>query len=136
MGQPAASIDALVRHPAVIPLAAEHGGFLFCQIDAVGFVRELHTLFTPEGWGREVLAAAKQAFDAVFAGACQMVTTTEVAGWWRSRPPRSFGFRKSADFAPCPPFGDFALWSLSKADWTVSPAARRHTRTMDDSRCR
>ena len=79
-------------------LAAEHGGFFFTRLDALGLVMELHTLFTPEGWGREVLTAAKAACHVVFRGRCQVMTTME---WPTTRAPSRpgpSGSRRRASF--------------------------------------
>lgn len=107
----------------LLPLAAEHGGFIFAPRDALGRVVELHTLFTPEGWGREAAMAGKQALAMVF-DRYDLVVTYERVGDWRTRPPRSFGFK------PCG--GDFdmndttwRLWQLSREMWRASPACER-----------
>jgi hypothetical protein len=126
LGNAAVDLAPLITHPAVLPLASEHGGFVFVQLDQIGRVRELHTLYTPEGWGREVLMAAKLAFDQVFATGCQVVTTYEVEGWWRSRPPKSFGFERAGDFRAVPGIGAaLSTWILTVAAWETSPARRR-----------
>lgn len=104
-----------------LPLASEHGGFLFVQLDSLGRLYELHTLFTPEGWGREVNRAGKDALQIVFKTA-QAVTTYETADW-RSRPPKSFGFRPCGAFAPSP-YGDLRTWIVTKDAWEASPAGR------------
>ena len=116
----------VVSLPTVLPLAAKHGGFLFAQLDNIGRIYELHTLFTPDGWGREVLQAAKQAFARVFAQGAQLVTTYEVEGWWRSRPPKSFGFLRAGDFRAVPELGAaLSTWVLTSDAWDNSPARRR-----------
>lgn len=118
-------IGALVAHPLVTPLRAEHGGFLFIRLDPLGRVLELHTLFTPEGWGREVHRAAKAAFDRVFTEGGQMVVTSEVEDNRRSQPPRSFGFATAGDFEPTPYAARFRTWFLTREAWEGSPARRR-----------
>lgn len=114
----------IVQHPSVTPLRAEHGGFLFCQLDGLGRVFELHTLFEPAGWGREVALSARQAFDHMFDAGAQLITTYEVEGWWRSRPPKSFRFHPCGDFAPSP-FGSLRTWILTADAWASSPVCRR-----------
>ena len=74
-------VEGLVAHEQVIPLASEHGGFIFCRLDGVGRVFELHTMFTPEGRGREVTAAAKEAFAWMFRAGARVITTYEVEDW-------------------------------------------------------
>lgn len=125
VGRPdAAAIAEIVNRPNVFPLAAEHGGFLFARIDNLGRVLELHTAFTPEGWGREVNAAAKEAFNHVFAEGFQMVATYELADNPRSRPPRSFGFAPAGEFGPSA-LGMLRSWVLTVAAWRASPAYLR-----------
>jgi len=117
-------IASVVEHASVLPLRAEHGGFLFCRLDGLGRVYELHTLFTPEGWGREVHLAAKQAFCRVFETGAQLVTTYEVEGNPRSRPPRTFRFEPAGDFAPAENLPPLRTWVLTRNAWEASPAHR------------
>ncbi|MBA3811524.1 MAG: hypothetical protein H0X27_07765 [Caulobacteraceae bacterium] len=117
------AIGALAGRADILPLAAEHGGFLFVRADALGFTCELHTLFTPEGWGREALTAGVQALGALWTCGYQLVTTFEAKGNPRSRPPRTFGFSQAGDWRETP-FGVLRLWTLAKAAWEASPARR------------
>lgn len=111
-----------VQHP-MLPLASEHGGFVFVPRDAFGRTVELHTLYTPEGWGREAAAAGKAALQRVFE-TYDLVITYERDGDWRTRPPRSFGFR------PCGSAFEmngntWRLWALSADGWRASPSCQR-----------
>jgi hypothetical protein len=116
-------ITPLLANPAVTPLRAEHGGFLFVRLDNLGRVHELHSLFTPEGWGREVLQALKEAVSEMFARGAQVITTYDVEGNWRSRPPKTFRFQPCGDYAPA--LGvNLRTWVLTRADWEASPARR------------
>jgi len=120
------SLEALVTHESVLPLASEHGGLIFCRLDGLGRLWELHTLYAPEGWGKEVFITAIQAFSQIFEGSAQAVTTYEVDGWWRSRPPKSFGFQRAGEFRAVPELGAaLSTWVLTKAAWEGSPARRR-----------
>lgn len=126
LGLTGCDMTEVVGHAAVLPLATEHGGFLFLRLDAIGRVYELHTMYTPEGWGREVLLALKQAVAKVFDGGCQVITTYEVGGWWRSRPPKSFGFIRAGDFAAVAGLSALlSTWILTSDAWDKSPARRR-----------
>lgn len=122
-GFPPERIMDVVLSPQTVPLASTHGGFLFLRQDSFSRVLELHTMFRPEGWGKEVHSAAKEAFEIVFADA-EMIITHEDLADWRSRPPRSFGFEPSG-----PPFlhsfGEFRLWALTVDRWRASPARKR-----------
>lgn len=118
-------LAALVANPLVKPLAAEHGGFLLFQMDGYARVFELHTLFMPDGWGREAAAAAKAMFAQMFAGSAQLIVTHEVEGNWRSRPPKTFRFAECGDFTKSPAGPRLKTWALSKTAWDVSPARQR-----------
>lgn len=121
----AEQITAIISQPGLLPLAADHGGFLFRRCDGFGRVCELHTLFKPDGWGREVNTAAKEAFGFVFFTAgCQMVITYEMAANKHSRPPLSFGFVPIGTMEPSD-FGEARSWFLTRDAWTSSPAGRK-----------
>lgn len=117
-------VGRLVQHPLVEPYRYDHGGFLLVRLDSLGRCYELHTLFTPEAWGRAVNVAAKDMFRKVFRHA-DVVMTHEVEGWWRSRPPKSFGFSRASDFRAAPYGVALSTWVLTKAAWEASPAARK-----------
>jgi hypothetical protein len=117
-------IGTLALSDRVLPLAATHGGFLFIRQDPLGMVCELHTLFTPEGWGREAWAAGIKALGAVWLLNFQLITTLEMRANWRSQPPRSFGFQRAGDWRATP-HGEARMWILTKAGWDASPAAKR-----------
>ena len=117
---------AAVTGEDVLPLASAHGGFLFVKRDPLGFVADLHTLFTPEGRGREALLAAVEALGVVWASGFQAVTTFEVKANPHSRPPRVFGFTRAGDWRDTP-LGPLRLWILTREAWTLSPACRRHS---------
>jgi hypothetical protein len=117
---------ALVSDPVVTPLRSENGGFLFLRLDGLGRVQELHTLYRPEGWGKEVLAALKAAVAEMFARGAQLITTHEVEGYYRSRPPKTFRFEPCGDFAPVAGFAvSTRTWVLRREAWEASPARQR-----------
>lgn len=119
-------VAELCVSPRALPFAARHGGYIFIRLDAAGFACELHSLFTPEGWGREAHQAGIEAAGAIWRRDFQIIQTLETTANPRSRPPRSFGFRPAGAFRPTPA-GDARLWTLSRADWSASPASRRHS---------
>ena len=123
MGLSAEKVGALAGRPDMLPLAGDHGGFLFARLDALGFVCELHTLFTPEGWGRGALTAGVQALGVVWALGYQSILTFEVHANARSRPPRTFGFVQAAEWRATP-LGDLRLWTLTPSAWETSSARR------------
>lgn len=118
------ALQALVTNPLVLPLANESGGFLFRNLDGLGLVLELHTLFTPDAWGREVAMVARQAFGRIFTNGARVVVTHEQIGWWRSRPPKSHGWAASGENTPTV-VGEVRLWFLTQERWSQSPAGRR-----------
>lgn len=118
-------IAVLVETPGVTPLASEHGGFFFKACDSFGRVCELHTAFTPQGWGREVHDAALEAFGRIFfEDGFQVVVTYEQETNRRSKPPVSFGFEPLGAFEPSP-FGSVRSWLLTRSAFMTSPAGRR-----------
>ena len=121
-------IDAVIAHPGVLPLASEHGGLIFTSRDAFGKVFELHSLFLPEAWGREVSVTAKVALERVFAAGADLVFTQENLASWRTRPPKSFGFKPMGE-SFLSDGGEFRTWGLLAADWRQSPARIRLMRT-------
>lgn len=122
-GAPVESLDAIVSDPNVTPLATEHGGFLFSRRDELGRVQELHTLYRPQGWGREVHGALLAALERIFADA-DIVTTYASVGQWRTAPPRSFGFKASSRTFVSN-LGEFRFWFLDRDAWMKSPARLR-----------
>jgi len=119
-------IAAIVANPSVTPLRSDNGGFLFARLDGLGRVHELHTMFTPEGWGREVLISAKAAFAEMFRRGADVIVTQEVEGNRRSQPPLSFRFAPAGDFAFSPLLNaTLRTWVLTRAAWDASPARQR-----------
>ena len=124
MGMSPQGVGAVAERPDVLPLAAEHGGFFFAKADVLGMVAELHTIFEPRGWGREVLLAGIEAINLIWLCGYQLVVTHEVEANPKSRPPKTFGFNQAGDWRETP-YGNMRLWTLSKAAWEQSPAAQR-----------
>jgi len=112
----------LVTRPDIVPLATDHGGFLFHR--QAGF-DDLHALFTPQGWGREVNEAVKRAYEDMIRRGSPGFRVVEVSGLPTSRPPLSHGWRLASDFAPGPLGLSTRFWTLSIDAWRASPAARR-----------
>ena len=123
MGLTAAQVAAASQRAQIIPLASANGGFFFCRMDQIGMIAELHTLYRPAGWGREVALAGKQALEWVFRE-FQVIVTHEVEANPRSRPPRSFGFVQAGEYQGSP-VGAIRAWVLTRAAWESSPAHRR-----------
>jgi len=123
-GADPALIGALATRRVFLPIAAEHGGFLLQRRDDLGFAWELHTLFTPEGWGREAAVAGIEALGLMFGSNACLISTFEVKANPRSRPWKAFGFAPAGDWAPTP-VGELRLWILTKAAWAESRAAKR-----------
>lgn len=119
-------ISAIVGSEQVTPLRSDRGGFLFFRLDGLGRVFELHTMFTPDGWGKEVLLSAKAAFAEMFRRGAQVITTYEVEGNRRSQPPLSFRFQPAGDFAPSVELNaQLRTWILTRNAWEASPARAR-----------
>lgn len=123
-GHSALSVGDVVQHPRTRPFRSEHGGYLLIQLDGLGKVYELHSLFTPEGWGREASSTAKYAFTTIFEEAA-LVVTYQVEDNPRSKPPVSFGFRPAGEFTDSPEIGRNRTWYLTREAWNASPVRRR-----------
>ncbi|MGH7016194.1 MAG: hypothetical protein ACRED8_03805 [Caulobacteraceae bacterium] len=108
-----AAIGALALRPDILPLAAEHGGYLFRKLDLLGLAAEVHSLFTPAGWGREAVAAGLLALQAIFATGYQSVLTYELEANGRSRPPKAVGFAPAWGWRETP-LGAVRLWVLTR----------------------
>ncbi|MDB5483466.1 MAG: hypothetical protein JWO83_4519 [Caulobacteraceae bacterium] len=119
-----ALIGALAARREFMPIAAEHGGFLLQRRDDLGFAWELHTLFTPEGWGREAIVAGIEALGLMFGSNAGLISTFEVKTNPRSRPWKGFGFAPAGDWTPTP-VGELRLWILTKSTWGESRVAKR-----------
>ena len=122
MGAAPFTLAPVVENEANQPYASQNGGIVFLAKDPAGFVVEMHTLYTPEGWGREVAENARIFMAQAFKRA-SLVLTFEQEGR-PTRPPLSHGWK------PCGPFGGpttprLRLWSLSREAWTVSPVGRK-----------
>lgn len=107
--------------PRAVPIASEHGGMLFLRADSAGLAYEMHTLFTPEGWGREAFQTLRDGLEHIL-GTAQLVMTHETAHP-QSKPPRTFRFQP---LGPAPiTDGQHRLWILTRDAWLASPARRR-----------
>jgi hypothetical protein len=127
IGTSPVEVAACAQQPFVLPLAAEHGGFLFRHLDGAGFVHELHTLFTPEGWGREAMNGAHEAAALLFdrMGAAVLVTH-EQEGLTRSRPPRSQGWAVAGDWREAVNMiARVRMWVLTREAWIGSASYGR-----------
>lgn len=113
-------IARLINHPLVTAFRSDNGGFIFVRLSPV--VYELHTMFLPCAWGtREILNSAREAFDSMFAKGAQIVTTYEVAGNPRSKPPKTFRFEPAGPFVEGQ-FASLRTWVLTANAWAKSPA--------------
>lgn len=108
----------LLAHPAVRTVESPNGGYFLVQLDPLGRTWELHAAFKPQGWGREAHGLLKAALRDL--EGWDVILASEVAGNWRSRAPKSFGFRPAGPFA-----GQYRTWILTRAAWEASPARRR-----------
>jgi hypothetical protein len=118
---PGAALDAVILNDTVQPIANEHGGWLFVQMDPFGRVFDLHAAFTPEGCGREAVATLKRGIELTDA---DVYVVYEFEDEPNSRPPLSFGFRQMGDgFHTF--MGPAKCWVLTREAWEASPVRRR-----------
>jgi hypothetical protein len=124
LGLEPVSLAPLVEDERAKPFASEHGGVIFSPLDKLGMVYEMHTLFEPEGWGREVAINGKLFVEETFKDA-SIVVTHEQEGNWRSKPPRSHGWICGGDYCYVGLPVRLRLWVLTKEAWLSSPARRK-----------
>lgn len=124
MGLPAVTLAPLVEPENSFPMASINGGLIFAPLDNLGFVFELHTLYKPEGWGREVHAHAKECFRQMMERA-SIIVTHEQEGSSQTRPPLSFGWKSSGIFREVGLPKRLRMWVLTKEAWESSPVGRK-----------
>lgn len=124
MGRDPETLSPLVTNPLAKPYASDNGGVIFSPVDHLGFVVEMHTLFTPEGWGREVAISGKRFVADVFR-TVSLILTHEQEFHWRSRPPRSHGWQACGDFVDAGMACRLKLWALTREAWSASPVGRK-----------
>lgn len=124
MGLDQVSAAPLIEAESSIPLASENGGLIFEAKDHLGFTYELHTLYRPEGWGREVNRHAKDCFAYVFERA-SVIVTHEQEGQKQTRPPLSFGWRPAGEYKEVGLPRRLKLWILTRDAWMSSPVGRK-----------
>lgn len=120
VGEGLSDIGEFVSRDNVIPMASESGGYVFCQVDVLGRVYDLHAAYKPEGRGMEASAALKQCLNEV-PGDLFIVSETANP---MSRPPKSFGFRVASDWRASP-VGPIRTWAVTRDEWQRSPAFRK-----------
>lgn len=124
MGTEPFSLKEIVGRELTMPLRSEHGGVLLLGLDGFGLVREMHTLYTPEGWGREVAMNGKLFMHEAFK-TTQVIFTHEQEENWRSRPPKSHGWQSQGDFCYVGLTKRLKLWMLTRDAFYASPVGRK-----------
>lgn len=124
MGLPVVSTAPLVENENNLPLASENGGLIFVAVDHLGLVMELHTLYTPEGWGREVTSHARLCFRDVMKDT-SLVITHEQEGEKQTKPPLSYGWKPAGDYTDVGLPRRLKLWILTREAWLASPVGRK-----------
>ncbi len=123
-GGPAFDFSGSITNPASLPLRSENGGIIFLPLDPLATTLEMHTMYLPQGWGREVAVAAKRMMDRAFDTAL-VVVTYEQQGHYRTRPPRHHGWTLSGAPRDIGLAGPLIGWALTRDQWNASPAKRR-----------
>lgn len=124
MGMDPQQVASAAMRVSILPLASDNGGLFLGQMDQLGLTVELHALYRPAGWGREVHKAAIEAAQWVFANGVQVVIAHEIEHLEHSRAPRTFGFVQAGDWRDTV-IGRCRAWVLTKSAWEASKAYRR-----------
>ena len=124
MGLGEMSLAPLVENEKNLPFSSENGGVILVSLDHFGLVREMHALYQPQGWGREVAKAVpyfmKEAFNTT-----SVIFTHEQEGEWRTSPPKSHGWKVVSDFCYVEMPKRLRLWMLTKEAFYASPVGRK-----------
>lgn len=118
------SLSPLIDDERNRPFASKHGGVIFVSVDHLGMVWEMHTLYTPEGWGREVAVNGKGFVQELFKEA-SMILTHEQEDNWRTVPPKSHGWKAAGDYTEAGLPKRLKLWILTREAWFASPVGRK-----------
>lgn len=124
MDLPVQSLGGLVENENNEPFASDNGGVLFVKTDHLGSIYEMHTMFRPEGWGREVAITGAKALHYIFSKAL-IVFTYEQEGHWQSRPPKSHRWKSSGEFVDQGLSKRLKLWYLTRDDFLSSPVGKK-----------
>lgn len=124
MGQPIVSLAPLIEDKRNLPYASANGGCIFVKMDHLGLLVEMHTLYRPEGWGREVAINGKRFIHDVMKTAA-LITTHEQEGNWRSSPPKSHGWKPITGYCSVGLQNRLRLWMLTREAWLASPVGRK-----------
>lgn len=118
----AEALGKFLQSPFVMPLAGDHGGYLFVQKDDHGMIWELHSLFKRPGWGKEAARIGKAALFRMFGEGMQLLYTYEVKGL--PSPPLSYGWKPAQSDYGVSAIGPVRIWILTKTGWECSSARR------------
>lgn len=124
MNCPIQSLALLISNEKNEPFSSQNGGVLFVKTDHLGAIYEMHTMFRPEGWGREVAVTGAKALHHIFTKAL-LVFTYEQEGHWQSRPPKSHRWKSSGEFIDQGLSKRLKLWYLTRDDWLSSPVGKK-----------
>lgn len=124
MGMEPTTLAPLILKENCLPLRSEHGGVILVALDHFGLVREMHTLYTPEGWGREVATNGKLFMQEAFKDT-EVIFTHEQEGNWRSSPPKSHGWKSTGNFCYVGMPKRLKLWMLTRDAFYASPVGRK-----------
>ena len=124
MGMEPVTLASLILNEDNLPLRSEHGGVILTAVGSFGMAREMHTLYHPDGWGREVAKNGKLFMREAFKS-CQVILTQEQEGNWRSVPPKSHGWKSVGDYCYVGMPKRLKLWMLTKEAFEASPVGRK-----------
>jgi hypothetical protein len=124
MGTEAVTLAPIIEREDALPMRSENGGIIFVPVDPFRLVYEMHTLYTPEGWGREVAKQSKLFILKAFEKA-SLILTHEQEGYWKSQPPKSHGWKCSGDFCYVGYEKRIRLWLLTRDAFLASPVGRK-----------
>lgn len=111
-----------IEDPRFLVEPCEDGGIIYTQKDGY---QELHIMFLPSQWGRKVNQYLKASIARKMRQNVTLVAR-EQEGHWRSRPPKSYGWKVDGEFEQDHHPVRRRKWILTSEAWYASPVGRKY----------
>lgn len=111
-----------LEEPRFLAEPCEDGGMIYTQKDGY---QELHIMFLPSQWGRRVSWFLKESIAEKMRQGVVLIAR-EQEGYWKSRPPKSYGWEVAGDFEETTHPRRLRKWILTSEAWYRSPVGRKY----------
>lgn len=113
---------AYIEKPEVETERYDGGGIIY--VGKPPF-KEVHIAFLPDQWGRDAASAFKRSVAQQMAKGVSLIAR-EQEGYWKSRPPKSYGWVTDGDFQIDTHPKRLRRWILTPEAWYRSPIGRKY----------